>query len=162
LGGAFCTKLRRSFIKIAKSVKCWPDPFRNFEKIMVALWTFRCYISPSGRDVIGDWYGCQTAAVQAGIDVVLEYLRQCPRDEWRRPDFDLLSGKMREIGEIRLKVDKQYRILGFFGPSRSEFTLLIGASKRGNKYCPKEACETALRRMAQIIDDGNRSRVLDL
>jgi hypothetical protein len=30
---------------------------------------------------------------------------------------------MRGIGEIRLKVDKQYRILGFFGPDRSDFTL---------------------------------------
>jgi hypothetical protein len=129
---------------------------------MLALWTFRCYISPSGRDVIGDWRSCQTEPVKAAIDVVLEYLRQRPRDEWRRPDFDLLSGKMRQIGEIRLKEDKrQYRIFGFFGPGRSEFTLLIGASKKGNSYSPKEARVTALKRMAQVINDGNRSRVLD-
>ena len=112
-------------------------------------------------DVIGDWYACQTGAVQAAVDVVLEYLFQRPRGEWRRPEFDLLSGRMREIGEIRFKVDKQYRILGFFGPGTSEFTLLIAASKKGNNYCPKDARETALKRMAQVKNDWNRSRVYD-
>lgn len=98
---------------------------------MLALWTIRCYVSPSGRDMIDDWNRRQSDEVQAAVDVALEYLVQRPRKEWRRPEFDLLSGKMREVGEIRFKVDKQYRILGFFGPSRSDFTLLVGASKKG-------------------------------
>jgi hypothetical protein len=136
--------------------------FRNFEKLMLALWTFRCYVSPNGRDMIEDWYGRQTDQVQAAFDVAREYLVQRPRDEWRRPDFDLLSGNMREIGEIRLKVDKQYRILGFFGPGRSDFTLLIGASKKGKTYNPIKAMETALDRMTQVKGDGRCSHVCNL
>ena len=111
---------------------------------MLALWTIRCYVSPNGRDMIGDWNGRQSDEVQAAVAVALEYLVQRPRKEWRRPEFDLLSGKMREIGEIRFKVDRQYRILGFFGPSRSDFTLLVGASKKGNNYNPRNALKTAL------------------
>jgi hypothetical protein len=135
--------------------------FRNFDKRMLALWTIRCYISPGGRDMIDDWFCRQSDEVQAALEVALEYLVQRPRKEWRRPEFDLLSGKMREIGEIRFKVDKQYRILGYFGPSRSDFTLLIGASKKGNQYDPRNTLETALDRMAQVKADGRLCRVCD-
>jgi hypothetical protein len=128
---------------------------------MLELWIFRCYVSPSGRDLFQVWYDDQTEAVQAAVDVALEFLVQRPRDEWRRPAFDLLSGKMRELGEIRFKVDKQYRILGFFGPNASEFTMLIGASKKGSNYDPRNALETALERMGQVKADGRRSRVFD-
>src|SRR6266566_4445383 len=123
---------------------------------MLVLFTFRCYISPSGRDVIDDWYNRQSESVQGAVDVALEYLSQRPRQEWRRPEFDLLSGKMRAIGEIRLKVDKQYRILGFFGPSRSDFTMLIGSSKKGQNYDPPGALDTALNRMKEVLADGRR------
>ena len=129
---------------------------------MLALWTIRCYVSPAGRDVIDDWYGRQSDGVRAALDVTLEYLVQRPRNEWVRPEFDLLSGNMREVGEIRFKVDKQYRVLGFFGPGRSEFTLLIGASKKGNVYDPKGTLETALKRMSQVKSDGRSSRACDL
>ncbi len=86
--------------------------------------------------MIDDWRGRQSEAVCATLDARLEFLAQRPRNEWLRPVFDLLSGNMREVGEIRFKVDKQYRILSFFGPARAEFTLLIGASKKGKTYDP--------------------------
>jgi len=53
-------------------------------------------------------------------------------------------------------------MLGFFGPGRSEFTLLIGASKKSKTYNPIGALETALERMAQVKADGRYSRVCDL
>jgi hypothetical protein len=128
---------------------------------MLALWTIRCYVSATGRDMIDDWYKRQTTEIQAALDVALEYLVQRPRNEWRRPEFDLLSGRMRALGEIRLKVDKQYRILGFFGAGRADFTLHIGAGKKGKIYNPTDTLETALRRMAHVTVDGSRSRVRD-
>jgi hypothetical protein len=75
--------------------------------------------------------------------------------------FDLLSGKLREIGEIRFKADKQYRILVFFGPGRSEFTMLIGCNKKGNVYDPRNSLETAFERMVNVKADGRMSRVYD-
>lgn len=135
--------------------------FRNFGKMPLALWTIRCYVSPGGRDMFDDWYKRRSDAVQAATEVVLEFLVQRPRNEWRRPEFDLLSGKHREIGEIRFKVDKQYRILGFFGPGRSDFTLLLGSSKKGKQYDPKNALDTALGRLEEVKKDGSRSHVCD-
>ena len=69
---------------------------------------------------------------------------------------------MRAIGEIRFKVDKQYRILGYFGPGKSDFTMLIGSSKKGKNYDPVSALETALDRMANVMSDGRRCCVCDL
>ncbi|MFO1100470.1 MAG: type II toxin-antitoxin system RelE/ParE family toxin [Xanthobacteraceae bacterium] len=111
--------------------------------------------------MIDDWIGRQSDAVRAALDVALEFLEQRARDEWRRPAFDLLSGKMAGIGEIRLKVDKEYRILGFFGPNQSEFTMLIGASKKGRSYDPRDALGTALARRKEILLNGRQSRVCD-
>jgi hypothetical protein len=128
---------------------------------MLALWTIRCYVSATGRDMVDDWYGRQRDDVRAAVDVVIEYLVQRPRSEWIRPRFDLLAGKMRDVGEIRFKVDKQYRLLGFFGPQRSDFTLLIGASKKGSIYDPKDTLDTALKRMSEVKADGRHSRVCD-
>jgi hypothetical protein len=137
--------------------------FSQFCETMLAVWTFRCYVSPSGRDAIDDWYGRQPAGVQGAFDVALEYLSQRPREEWRRPEFDLLSGKFRDLGEIRFKADKQYRILGFFGPRPSEFTLLIGASKKGQNYDPRSALDTALSRRSEVLLlDGRNCRVCTL
>jgi hypothetical protein len=135
--------------------------FSQFCYIMLALWTIRCYVSPNGRDLIDDWNSRQSDEVQAAVAVALEYLVQRPRKEWRRPEFDLLSGNLREIGEIRLRVDKQYRILGFFGPGRSDFTLLVGASKKGRNYDPHNALDTALDRMRRVTSNGRQSRVCD-
>jgi hypothetical protein len=128
---------------------------------MLALWTFRCYLSPSGRNAIDEWYARLSDEVQGAVDVALEFLAQRPRDQWRRPEFDLLSGKMKGLGEIRLKVDKQYRILGFFGPRPSEFTMLVGASKKGRSYDPRSALETALARRLEVLADGRRCCVWD-
>jgi hypothetical protein len=112
--------------------------------------------------MIEDWYRRQNGRVQVAFDVALEYLEQRHRDYWARPEFDLLSGNYRELGEIRLKVDKQYRILGYFGPGRAEFTMLVGSSKKGKSYDPRNALDTALNRMAEVKSDGRRSRVCEL
>jgi hypothetical protein len=148
--------------KLRNHVKVGFNFFRKFDKMMLALWTFRCYVSPSGRDMIDDWNSRQSDEVQTAFDVVREFLEQRPRDEWRRPDFDLLSGALKGMGELRFKVDKQYRVIGFFGPGRSDFTMLIGTSKKGKNYDPRNALETALSRRDEVLADGRRCCVCDL
>ena len=130
---------------------------------MLSQWRFREYIAPSGMRVIENWYAEQADDVQAAFDAVLEYLAQRSRNEWRRPEFDKLSGKYAKLGELRFEVrNVQYRPFGFFGPGRAEFTLLIGAIKKGKKYDPLSACETALKRMRQVLADQGRSHVYEI
>jgi hypothetical protein len=100
--------------------------------------------------------------VQAAFDIVLEYLAQRERHEWVRPEFDQLAGRYRDLGELRFKVGNvQYRPLGFFGPARADFTLLVGASKKGSAYDPRDAVETARRRRLEVLTDPDRSRICD-
>jgi hypothetical protein len=124
---------------------------------MLALWNFRAYVSPTGRRSFEQWYNQIDPAAQAEFDTMVEFLSQRSRDEWRRPAFDLLSGKFRDIGELRFKAQKiVFRPFGFFGPQRQEFTFLVGATKKGQVYDPKSAKETALTRMREI-QSGNGS-----
>lgn len=127
------------------------------------LWTVNCYVSLSGRDVIGGWHDGLTPTAQAEFRVRLEYLTQHPRQNWIRPHFDLLKRECHGLGEIRFKADRtQHRVLGFFGPNRMEFTLVIGAVEKDRKFEPKRACETGLRRKKEVLDDGTRARTYDL
>ena len=128
---------------------------------MLRLWVFRSYVSPNGRDVIQKWCEDVGAGAHAAFDVVLETLAQQPIDEWGRPEFAPLSGRHKKIGELRFDFKKlEYRPMGFFGPNRHEFTILIGATKKGKIYDPRDANYTAVTRMAEVIKNpGGTTRV---
>jgi hypothetical protein len=98
---------------------------------MLRLWTFRFYVSARGRAVVRDWYDDQVDEVRARFDTVLEYLAQRERNEWGRPEFAALTGKYAGLGELRFDFGKlEYRPIGCFGPARSDFTILIGSTKK--------------------------------
>src|SRR5437868_6977951 len=124
---------------------------------MLALWSFRAYVSPTGKRRFEQWYMQIDPAAQAEFDTTVEFLCQRDRTEWGRPGFAMLSGNMRDIGELRFDANKAvYRPFGFFGPQRHEFTFLVGATKKGQTYDPRAAKDTALIRMREI-QSGNGS-----
>ena len=128
---------------------------------MLRLWTFRFYVSASGRAVVQDWYDDQVDEVQAKFDTVLEYLAQRERHEWNRPEFAPLTGKHSGLGELRFDFGKlEYRPIGCFGPARSDFTILIGATKKGKNYDPRNALDTALERK-NVVGEVRRTNVYD-
>jgi hypothetical protein len=70
------------------------------------------------------------------------------------------SGPCAGLAEIRFKADNvQQRPLGFHSGSQ-EFTILFWATEKGGKFVPLSACETALRRKAEVL--GNKDRADDL
>ena len=99
-------------------------------------WTFKCYYSASngatGTDVIDAWYKLQDEAVQGELDAILEFFQNRPNAEWRRPTFDTLTGQTcKGLREIRISTASgAYRLIGYFGPARQEFTLLAGFQKK--------------------------------
>lgn len=126
------------------------------------MWTFRAYITPAGNKDFKKWYDQQGAAVQAEFDASIEFLAPRPRDQWTRPHFDQLGGAQAGLGEIRFKAEKvQYRPIGMFGPAAYEFTLLIGSSKKGSSYDPRNAMTTALTRAKQITKGEASTHVWD-
>jgi hypothetical protein len=135
--------------------------FSNFEIFMLRLWTIRFYVSASGRPVVRDWYDDQIDDVRAKFDTVLEYLVVRRRNEWGRPEFAPLSGKHSGLGELRFDFGKlEYRPIGCFGPNRSDFTILIGATKKGKNYEPRNALDTALERR-DFVGKVGRTDVYD-
>lgn len=92
-----------------------------------------------------DWYDNLDANIRATFDTRLRYLREQEQHKWSMPYFKLLHGRCCGIGEIRFQVRRiQYRPLGYFGPMNHQFTLLVGAIEKNNRFVPKSVCKTAL------------------
>jgi hypothetical protein len=67
------------------------------------------------------------------------------------PFFRMLHGECHGFGEVRIKLERvQWRPIGFFGPARLEFTILLIASEKGGKLRPKETCAIGQTRMAEV------------
>lgn len=126
-------------------------------------WTFKCYYSASngaaGADVIDAWYKLQDEEVQGELDAILEFFQNRPNAEWRRPKFDTLTGQTcKGLREVRISTASgAYRLLGYFGPERQEFTLLIGFQKK-RESDTENNCKIAQQRRREVENDGTRAR----
>jgi len=123
-------------------------------------WAVRCFRTTGGRDLFDRDYSRQAPEVRAEFRATLNgLLAQEDITGWCRPNgFDRLSGKYRELGKLRFKIASvQHRPLGFFGPGRRTFTLLIWATERDGKFDPPNVRETALRRMAEVKQNPSRA-----
>jgi hypothetical protein len=111
-----------------------------------------------GSDLVDDWYRVQDGEVRGAVDALLEHLGNRHRAMWRRPQFDLLSGICRGLGEIRIKARSgEYRILGYFGPDRMAFTLLT-CFKKSRDADTDAACRIGQVRRKEIATDVSRAR----
>lgn len=103
-----------------------------------AIWIFMERTTPSGRGVISDWYKKDIEAeAQDEFDDVLRNLAVTPRDLWIRPPYDTMTP---EFGEIRFFSNRlQHRVFGFFLEGTNQFIMLVGATKKGETYTPRDA-----------------------
>ena len=96
------------------------------------MWRFLAFqYAPASRPV-GDWKRSLETQSFNKFSAILEHLEVVPREFWLRPHFDVLHGpQYRGMGEIRFKGDRKvYRLFGWFGPERLQFTLLHGCIKQ--------------------------------
>ncbi len=113
------------------------------------------YCLDDGIDVVSAWYAYHAgdARLRAKLDARMTYLRQQPREGWKREPYETLSDG---IGEVRFEWKNiQYRPLGFFGyPQRYDFTFLSFATKkdgrRGTNWEPSNAFALAMQRMEDL------------
>lgn len=119
---------------------------------MAKEWTFKVFISERGNDVFEEWLNTLPKKAQAKIERRIRYLEI--EKTWRRPFFDSLSGYT-DLYEIRVVFNNiQYRPIGGFGPKSGEFTILIGAIEKGDKFEPKNALNIANKRSKLIAKEG--------
>jgi len=127
----------------------------------MAPWGVRCFSNPRGEDLFDRDYRNQAPETRAEFRATLNgLLAQEDITGWSRPNgFNRLSGRYRQLGKLRFKVSNvQHRPLGFFGPGRRTFTLLIWATERDGKFYPPNIRDTALRRMNEMMVDPRRAR----
>jgi hypothetical protein len=110
----------------------------------MALWrVLACPAPGGGRPVDRFVLGLGPQAENA-FTVVLGDLSTLDRRFWLRPQFDVLHGYP-GMGEIRFDGEaKTYRVFGYFGPRRLQFTLLNGYEKKRNM---KHEMDEAAKRM---------------
>ena len=95
----------------------------------------------------------------AKLDTRLRFLQQQSREFWRRPYFDTLSDDCSGLGEVRFEYRNiQHRILGF-ASGQMEYTFLMAAVERGDKFEPHDTCDIAQRRKRAALAD--RSLAVD-
>src|SRR5215208_6082741 len=113
-------------------------------------WIFRDFVN-EGVNEIRQWIdSLDVKRARIKIDVRLRDLQQV--DQLRYPYVEKWVGES-DIYEVRVVFGGvQYRLLGCYGPERSEFTLLVGATMRDDKLNPKNAVSIAKSRMPLIRD----------
>lgn len=101
------------------------------------IWVFMERKTPSGRGVISDWYKEIEPDAQDEFDDILRDLAVTPRDLWVRPPYAIMTP---EFGEIRFFAGSlQHRVFGFFLPNTNQYIMLVGATKKGRNYTPRDA-----------------------
>jgi hypothetical protein len=125
--------------------------------MMAVWWTFRSYHTDRGDRIFEDWHDTRPDKFQAKIDTRLRYLRQQPLSKWNRPYAAVLHGDCAGLWEIILEsMNVQWRPLGFISADM-EFTFLFIAQERDDKWEPRNACESAQRRKAEVIANRNKA-----
>lgn len=113
------------------------------------------FVTLGGRGVISQWVD-KEIEFEAEIEFhsKLRVLAVTPRDLWNRPDYAPFNP---EISEIRLKANRlEHRVFGFFLTEASQYVMLMGATKKGRIYTPRDAVDTALKRRKLIIADRSQ------
>lgn len=111
------------------------------------MWTFCDFLDGRGVNLIRLWLDGLPPKARAKINTRLLFMQA--KSVWPEPWVSALTDWPGLI-ELRIgAVGNAYRPLGFYGPERREFTIVLGAMEKGK--LPKRVLEVA---------DGNRKLVL--
>lgn len=125
-------------------------------------WKFRVYVSQTGRSDVQNAINRLTLEGVTAFQVAVKYLAIMPITEWHEPKAKKLKG-YRELYEIRFKADrKQHRPIGYFGPGKDEFTILIYATHKQDIYDPSSALDSAEFRRKEIAGAKARTSPLEI
>jgi hypothetical protein len=113
----------------------------------------------NGEDVIGHAVSVAPAKARAKYYERLNGFKDQPQHLWNGKRSKALEGYVGLV-EIRFLVGNiQYRPIGFFGPNRNEFTVLVWATEKGDEFVPKNAPSLADDRRKLIEANSQRAHV---
>jgi hypothetical protein len=113
----------------------------------MAVWTFYDFLDGRGVNLIRQWLDTLPDKARAKINTRILFMSAIP--VWPEQYVSALKS-WPELMELRVvSAGSQYRPIGFYGPQRREFTLVLGAVEKGR--LPSRVLEAA---------DENRKIVL--
>jgi hypothetical protein len=127
---------------------------------MVVISPIYDYVDIHGVNVIRAWLERQQCKAKARLNARLNILEQRTRTEWGRFNVEVLKGD--KDGLIAIKVlwqRTQYRLIGYDGPSRGEFTLLVCGKEQNNRYVPLDMGRQAFERIAEVNANSSGRKV---
>lgn len=127
-------------------------------------WTFCDFRAERGENVIQAWTDGSGTPAKARLNALIRHLSILDRAFTRADKVGLLrkTGPCHgeNLIELILKIDNvQYRPIGWYGPDERTVTLLVGATERGGKFDPRNACEQAVTRKRLILTDRRKHLV---
>lgn len=139
------------------------DSYFAYDNFMIScgtmsVWSFFNYVDDRSRNVIRAWVDEDVPPharkdvrrrLNARLDIIADLNQLGP------PQVTALHGECEGLMEIKFEIGNvQYRPLACYGPGSDEVTLLMGATERGGRFVPANACATALSRAARIYEPG--------
>lgn len=125
------------------------------------VWKFFCFRANNYRSsVLYEWFkhldNSERVEVLVELRVLLGKLKTRRRENWVRPEFSPLTGKWRDLYEIRFKKNKkQYRFIGCFGIGKCEFVILVQGIKQKSDFYSRN-CPNALERRKSLCQSEGR------
>jgi hypothetical protein len=117
------------------------------------------YIDGSGQNLISTWIDGIGVKPRAKFNQILYNLQEKPANEWHKSPAVKKLKHQADLWEIIAVSDKvQWRLFGVFGPGEGTFTLLAGASKKGNKLNPANTLNTAQQRKVDVRNSPQKYR----
>ena len=119
--------------------------------------TIRCYVAPSGKNRIREWYEDLSVQGKADASALLQNMRKI--QPWAMPHYKKLKN-CGGLGELRWISEKvQHRLLGFFKDGC--WNAVMGCTHRQRIYKPADALATAEKRMKEIEKKSARVEEYD-
>ena len=118
---------------------------------------FKIFVSETGSDALQQYIDGLDPAVIQKFKTRVRYLKNTPVPDWKKADVK----KLKDFAILEIKLDankKEHRPLGYFGPGKSEFTILEWATHKQDIYDPHNAIKTANARRT-LVENGSASCV---
>ncbi len=109
------------------------------------------YVDINDINVIKAWLDQKEPKAKAKLKTRLIILEQMDRAEWGKLNTEVLKGDKNGLVAVKVLYRRiQYRMLGYDGPNRGEFTILACGTEHNNRYIPLDIGPIAFGRMTAV------------
>jgi len=117
------------------------------------------FVDINGINIIKVWLDQIAPKTKAKLNTRLNILEQISRAEWGKYNTEVLKGDKDGLIAVKVLYRKiQYRLLGYDGPKRGEFTLLACGKERNDRYTPLDIGEKSFKRIMEIENNPTARR----